>query len=148
MPIPELNSDGLLPPGLFDCSLPEIQSRFGSFQHSDQRPRLFARLQQLITAMKASRLFGALIIDGSFVTAKPAPDDIDLVAMLQPGQNFEQDLPMSEYALLSRAMLRRRYGFDVVVAEADSSLYRTYIEFFSRVREAPELRKGLLRLPL
>ncbi|HEX7863178.1 MAG TPA: hypothetical protein VF773_22810 [Verrucomicrobiae bacterium] len=98
--------------------------------------------------MKASRLFGALIIDGSFVTAKPAPDDIDLVAMLQPGQNFEQDLPMSEYALLSRAMLRRRYGFDVVVAEADSSLYRTYIEFFSRVREAPELRKGLLRLPL
>ncbi len=48
---------------------------------------------------------------------------------------------MSEYSLVSRALLRRRFGFDVVVAERDSALYKTYVEFFSRVREAPELRK-------
>ncbi len=46
---------------------------------------------------------------------------------------------MSEYSLVSRALLRRRFGFDVVVAERDSALYKTYVEFFSRVREAPEL---------
>jgi hypothetical protein len=51
-------------------------------------------------------------------------------------------------ANLSRALLRRRFGFDVMVAESDSSLYRTYIEFFSRVREAPGLRKGMLRVRL
>ena len=27
---------------------------------------------------------------------------------------FERDLPMSEYALVWRPMLRRRFGFDVV----------------------------------
>lgn len=86
--------------------------------------------------------------DGSFVTAKPAPDDIDLVAVLRPGHDFERDLPMSEYALVSHAMLRRRYSFDVIVAERDSQLYRTYVEFFSRVRELPDARKGLLRLRL
>ena len=32
----------------------------------------------------------------SLVTAKPAPNDIDLVAVLRPGQDFERDLPMSE----------------------------------------------------
>ena len=53
---------------------------------------------------------------------------------------------MSEYALVSRAMLRRRFGFDIIVAERDSQLYGTYVEFFSRVREQPEARKGLLRL--
>jgi hypothetical protein len=109
---------------------------------------LFERLQEMVTTMKASGLFSSLMIDGSFVTDKPAPNDIDLLAILRPGQNLERDLPMSDYALLSRAILRRRFGFDVVVAEPDSSLYRTYVDFFSRVREAPELRKGLLRLEL
>lgn len=97
---------------------------------------------------RESGLFFALLIDGSFVTDKPAPNDIDVVALLRPGLNLERDLPMSDYALLSRTLLRRRFGFDVVVAEQDSSLYRTYVDFFSRVREAPGLRKGLLRLML
>jgi hypothetical protein len=89
-----------------------------------------------------------LIIDGSFVTAKLAPNDVDLVAVLKSGHDFERDLRMSEYALVSRALLRRRFGFDVIVAEEGSTLYRTYVEFFSRVREAPVMRKGLLRLLL
>jgi hypothetical protein len=98
--------------------------------------------------MRSSGLFETLVVDGSFVTAKLAPNDVDLVAVLRPGHDFERDLPMSEYSLVSRTLLRRRFGFDVIVAERDSSLYRTYIEFFSRVREAPELRKGLLRVRL
>lgn len=89
-----------------------------------------------------------LLIDGSFVTAKPAPNDIDLMAVLRSGHNFERDLPMSEYTLVSRALLRRRFGFDVIIAEKESQLYRTYEEFFSRVREDPEVRKGLLLVRL
>jgi len=45
-------------------------------------------------------------------------------------------------------MLKRRFGFDVVLATRGSALYDTYVEFFSRMREAPHLRKGLLRLRL
>ena len=55
---------------------------------------------------------------------------------------------MSEYALVSRAMLRRRYAFDVVIAEKDSALYKTYIEFFSGERDSPNVSKGILRLSL
>jgi hypothetical protein len=87
-------------------------------------------------------------VDGSFVTSKLAPNDIDLIAVLRPGHNFERDLPMSEYALVSRTMLRRRFGFDVIVAERESTVYNTYVEFFSRVREFPALRKGLLQVSL
>ena len=148
MPIPALNSDGLLPAGIFDCSLADVRVRFGAFQGSDTRQRLFTRLEELVTTMQRSALFEVLLLDGSFVTAKPVPNDIDLVAVLRPGHNFERDLPMSEYALVSRAMLRRRFGFDIIIAEPDSHLYRSYIEFFSRVRERPEARKGLLRLTL
>ncbi len=148
MPIPGLSSEGFLPAGLFDCELPEVSARFGVFSGSDRRPQLFARLEQLARALRSSGLFEELIIDGSFVTAKALPNDIDAIAVLRPGHNFERDLPMSEYALVSRALLRRRFGFDVIVAERNSALYRTYVEFFSRVREAPELRKGLLRVRL
>jgi hypothetical protein len=148
MPIPALNTDGVLPAGIFDCTLVELRERFGCFQVSDQRTRLFARLEELVGAVQRSGLFEALLVDGSFVTAKPAPSDVDLVAVLRPGHDFERDLPMSEYALVSRAMLLRQFGFDVVIAERTSQLYSTYVEFFSRVRENPDMRKGLLRLSL
>ncbi len=98
--------------------------------------------------MQRSGLFTALLVDGSFVTAKATPNDIDLIAVLKPGHDFERDLPMSEYAMVSRAILRRRFGFDVMVAEANTQLFRTYVEFFSRVRDNPDTRKGLLRLSL
>lgn len=143
-----LTAEGLLPPGIFDCALPEIRARFGGFHFSDQRPRLYGRLEELIVATRSSSLFAALLIDGSFVTAKPQPNDIDILAVLRPGHNFERDLSMSEYALVSRTLLRRRFGFDVIVAEQESLLYMTYVEFFGRVRESPAVRKGLLRLLL
>ena len=148
MPIPALNRDGFLPPGIHECSLDEIRPRFGGFQQRDRRPHLFTRLEELVTAMAGSGLFESVLVDGSFVTAKPAPNDVDLLAVLKAGHDFEQDLPVSDYALVSRSILRRRFGFDVVVVEGNSIVYETYIEFFGRVREAPDLRKGILRLRL
>ena len=98
--------------------------------------------------MQRSGLFESLLIDGSFVTAKPAPNDIDVIAVLRPGHDFECDLPVSEYALVSRAMLARRFRFDVIIAERDSVVYKTYVDVFSLVREATGLRKGLVRMML
>lgn len=148
MPIPALDSSGFLPHGVFDCTLTEVRERFGRVQETDRRPRLFVRLEELYRAMQRSGLFESLLVDGSFVTSKAAPNDIDLVAVLLPGHNFERDLPMSEYSLISRLMLRRRFGFDVMVAERGSVLYNTYLEFFSRIRDNQDMRKGLLRLVL
>jgi len=93
VPIPSLNAEGLLPLGIHDCSLPELRVRFASFQGSDHRARLFTRLEELVGVMQRSGLFEALLIDGSFVTGKPAPNDIDLLAVLRPGHDFERDLP-------------------------------------------------------
>jgi hypothetical protein len=148
MPIPPLNADGLLPVGIHDAQIDEICSPFGNFQESDRRTKLFARLSEFVQAASASGLFEELLIDGSFVTAKAVPNDIDIIAVLKPGHDFERDLPMSEYSLVSRTILRRRFGFDVIVAERASSVYRSFVEFFGRVRPAPDLKKGLLGLRL
>ncbi len=55
---------------------------------------------------------------------------------------------MSEYVVVSRPLLKRRFGVGAVLVRRNSPLYDAYVEFFSRVREAPQLRKGLLRLSL
>jgi hypothetical protein len=110
--------------------------------------RLFARLEELALALRSSGLFEAVIIDGSFVTAKVVPNDIDVIAVLRSGHNFEEELSVSQYWLVSRPLLRRRYGFDAFVAESGSMLYKKYVEFFSRVRASPGARKGLLRVVL
>lgn len=44
--------------------------------------------------------------------------------------------------------MRKRFGFDVVLVESETPLYDKAVEFFARVRESTELRKGLLRLRL
>jgi len=54
MPIPALNADGLLPAGVFDCTLPEVRVRFGAFRGSDHRARLFARLEELVLLMQST----------------------------------------------------------------------------------------------
>jgi hypothetical protein len=148
MPIPELTPEGLLPAGIFDSTVEEIRQRFGTFQGSDRRPRLFARLQQFVVAIRNTGLFEAVLIDGSFVTGKPAPNDIDVIAVLHRGHDFERVFSMFEYAFLSRQLLRQRFGFDVVLVEEHSPLYDKAVEFFGRVRESTHLRKGLLRLVL
>jgi hypothetical protein len=148
MSLPPLNAHGFLPPGIHDATLEELRESFGTFQESDRRTKLFARLAELIQAMRTSALFDELLIDGSFVTATPAPNDVDLIAVLKAGHNFERDLPMSEYSLISRALLRRRFLFDVIVAERSSDVYKSYVEFFGRIRDRPDLKKGLVRLRL
>lgn len=148
MAIPQLTTHGLLPIGIFDCTLEEVRQRFGGFQQSAQRPRLFARLQEFTVAIRRTGLFEAILIDGSFVTEKSAPNDVDLIAILHRGHDFERELPMFEYALLSRPLLRQRFGFDVVLVERDSQVYDDAVEFFTRLRHSTGLRKGLLRLIL
>ena len=49
----------------------------------------------------------ALVINGSFVTAKPHPNDIDLIVVLPAGHDFRADLGVSEYNVVDRSRVRR-----------------------------------------
>jgi hypothetical protein len=148
MPIPQLNANGLLPVGIHDATLDEIRQRFGSFQGSDRRMRLFANFEQLVMQLRKSSRFSAIIVDGSFVTAKPVPEDIDVIVVLQRGRDWTADPGPSDYALVSRSALRRRFGFDAFLAAEGGADYERYVEFFGRLRETSSIRKGMLRIEL
>ena len=148
MPIPPLDEHGLLPAGVHDCTLEEIRARFGSFQGTDRRTRLFQKLQELVAEARAVKFCRSLLVDGSFVTAKLDPNDIDLVLVLPLDHDIKADLTPAAYALVSKKRVQKRYGFDIVSVREQTLEYDEAVAFFHQVRGKRALRKGILRLQL
>jgi hypothetical protein len=146
--IPQLNSFGLLPQGIHDCSLEDVRTRFGSFQGNDTRPRLMEKLKAFVDELRAAGMVRAIIVDDSFVTNIESPNDIDLLIVLPAGHDFRVDLTPVQYRVVDRPRIRRVYGLDVFVVEEDSSDYAALIRLFHRVRLQPRLTKGILRVGL
>jgi hypothetical protein len=146
MPIPELNEHGFLPEGIHEASLEEVRERFGRFQRTDRRPTPFTRLALFLAEVRASGLVEAVIVDGSFVSAKDEPSDIDLILVLRPDHDYHAQLKPFEYNALSKGSVRRRYRFDILIAHQGSDEQKKYVDLFQRVKNVPDLRKGVVEV--
>jgi hypothetical protein len=142
MPIPSLDANGRLVSGIHDCSIRDVEQRFGRFQGSDRRPRLWSALETLISELRAARVGLFLVINGSFVTSKPAPEDIDLILVVSASHDFGRELSPAEYNVLSSQRVRRRHGLDLLVAREDSDQYQRYLKLFQQVRLEPDQKKA------
>lgn len=89
-----------------------------------------------------------MIVNGSFVSGKAEPNDIDLIVELDASHDFTADLNPAEYNVVSKIRVFRRYGFDLLVARSGSPEYCRWVEFFQQVRLEPGVRKGILRVTL
>jgi len=141
--IPKFRADGFLPEGLYLASEAHITFRFGS--SSPRRRRLTLRLRRWI---ELTRRVGGLrlLIDGSFVTAKDNPGDIDAVIWLPP--DFQKQIEQGiEAALELEEMILTRRPEEIFAAE-DETDWKEWIAFFSRTREADGRCKGLVEVKL
>ena len=151
--IPELH-DGVLPAGLHLCTLEEVKGAFGKFSGSDRRSELTERLTRYIRDTRTSGVASAVVIDGSYVTAKEAPGDIDLIVALRPELDLTAEMRPLEYNIVSKSMVRKLFGFDVLPAVDGSETYQRFLDFFSRVKlndpgqKTGQKRKGVLRIEL
>jgi hypothetical protein len=148
--LPSLNSHGVLDPGFYDLSLTEVSELFGQFQRTDRRLELFKRLTALVEEVKAFTFSHQLIIDGSFITSKDEPSDVDLIFVVKEGTfPLATVINPFEYNALSSKRLKKKYAFDVIVVNERSQAYDSYVEYFTRLKEGPsDVRKGLVRLEL
>ena len=141
--IPDFRPDGYLPEGMFLASEVEVTFRFGTSNR--QRRRLVIRIRrwiELAREIRAQRLF----IDGSFITAKPEPNDVDAVVLLPP--DFENQIATNADAATEfEEMLLTRRPEEIFAAE-DEADWNDWVEFFSRTREADGRRKGLVEIEL
>jgi hypothetical protein len=141
--IPPFRADGYLPEGIYMCSEAEVIFRFGS--SSRRRRRLVLRLRRGIELGRQVRA-QRLLVDGSFVTAKEDPHDIDTVILLP--QDFTQQLAQ-EYApaLELEEMLLTRRPEEIFAAE-DETDWEEWIDFFRQTREPDGRHKGLVEIQL
>lgn len=150
MAIPDFVAPGFLPPGVHDASLEDIAARFG--HENDRRTELFGKLEQFVGLAKQFALFTAFFVDGSFVTDKPSPGDIDGVLEL-PRADFARLLVHPKaLQLLDRAAVKKTYEVHLFIEPPPSPMGA----FFQRMRpeEAivrgvqPDACRGILRVSL
>src|SRR4051812_35620221 len=87
-----------------------------------------------------------LLLDGSFVTAKAEPDDVDAV-MLLPANFLNLVAQGVEPAVELEEMFLTRQPEELFPAE-DEAVWQGWCEFFSRTREPDQRRKGIVEIRL
>jgi hypothetical protein len=141
--IPAFRADGYLPEGLYLASEAEVLFRFGT--STRRRRRLALRVRRWI---ELARDVGGqrLLIDGSFITAKGEPNDIDAVLLIPT--NFQEQIDQGNLAAVElEGMLLTRRPEELFAAE-DGQDWDDWVEFFGRTREADGRRKGLVEIEL
>jgi hypothetical protein len=81
MPLPNFDSKGELPEGVHQATIDEIVARFG--HGTPQRQAVTADLLRIYNLVKATGKTERFIIFGSYITAKPEPNDVDIVFIMR-----------------------------------------------------------------
>ena len=82
MPLPVLRADGTLPPGIHHATLDEVFAAFPAA--TAERQALNTAVELCVATIKRLGLADQIALDGSYVSAKANPSDVDLV-LLTPG---------------------------------------------------------------
>lgn len=117
-----------------------------------QRALLFASLQQWLQKLQALHVQAILWIDGSFVTAKYGPDDIDCI-MWNPTTSIEltSEQWSEVHELTDRDVAKARFGIDFYLEKpnADERLHRqAYFRGLFGFQHDEKTPKGFVELKL
>jgi hypothetical protein len=132
--IPDFDSHGNLPAGVHRAEIEDVEQRFGHGSHGRE-----AGMQALHWLIPMCRRAGIvrLILNGSFVTDKHDPGDVD--CLLVPGVGFDSN---------SDATIALQIGLpylSIQIIETPEDL-AYYLKFFGSDRDGRP--KGLVEIPL
>ena len=143
MPIPAFRPDGYLPEGLHLETLEEIALCFGT--STPRRQSLLGRLERWVEFARAIGLL-RFFVDGSFVTQKPTPGDVDAVVWLPP--DFEGQVDAGSPVAVALAEMIETRQPEELFAAANALEWQDWVEFFSQTRELDGRRKGIVEVQL
>ncbi|MCX7429036.1 MAG: hypothetical protein NTW96_25845 [Planctomycetia bacterium] len=138
---PLFDDDGFIPP-IQVCTEAEVTRWFG---FTGRRQHLLARVREWIGLARAVKAEG-LLLDGSFVTGKNQPGDVDAVVLL-PHDFYDRLGAGDPSATRLSDMIRAREPKELFAAEDDEDWWR-WFGFFSRTRKANGRYRGLIEVML
>lgn len=148
MPIPEFTEYGLLPQGIHDCTPDEAERFLCSNEH---RSAIWNGLQKFLAWAASLPTPSAILIDGSYVTDKPMPEDVDVVVDISSCSLADQQIWVDGWATQHQDMkdVNRVDFYPFAIGHGND-----FSEFFQYVRVddafrrgvSPQVRKGILRV--
>jgi hypothetical protein len=141
--LPEFTAGGLLPQGVHPATLEEVLERFGGNERREQL------LTGLVEALRLLRAAGCrrVYINGSFVTSKERPNDIDGCWDIE-GVDADALDPVFFDFDDGRAAQKARFGAEFFPAQVPEGLTgRAFLDFFQVDRQTGE-PKGIIELRL
>ncbi len=78
--IPPFDDNGFLPPGIHPANLDEIERRFGS--STELRQAQFQSVRWLLEVIQGQSGILRVILNGSFATDVPGPNDVDCAILV------------------------------------------------------------------
>lgn len=141
--IPEFTASGLLPQGIHSATLDEVRERFGG---NERRRQLLAGLVAALLLLRAAGC-RRVYINGSFVTAKELPNDIDALYDIDGVDADALDDVFFDFAD-GRAAQKARFGCEFFPAQVTEGVTgRAFLDFFQIDKQTGE-PKGIIELKL
>ena len=141
----------LLPAGIHSQSLTDLEKLcLIAFPESGRRPVLFDGLNRFINQLQSMGIVGSLWIDGSFLTSKSDPTDIDVVLLFDDSNinALSQDVQAQLTQLLDKANAMQRYGIDIYIIDRSDIRWSAYWRgFFGFCRDG-RTPKGIAEISL
>lgn len=113
--IPPFDDNGNLPPGVHHVHLSDIEKRF---TWTEKRKELFQGLTEAVVNLSFAGVL-LLYIDGSFITSKDDPSDVDGCWVWNPGVNYQLLDPVLTDRKPPREKMKQKYGVDLLVQGYD-----------------------------
>ncbi|MEO8493483.1 MAG: hypothetical protein ABI614_00320 [Planctomycetota bacterium] len=110
MSLPDFNGHGDLPVGVHPAGMDEVVQRFG--RGSNDRVSNARNLRHIHELAKQTGGLQRFIVFGSFVTAKPDPNDVDVILVMADGFQPDQ-APIATRALFDHAVAQVRYNASI-----------------------------------
>lgn len=141
--IPEFDSSGRLPPGIYPASWNEVLARFG---FTPKRKAMLRRLRAALGLLRRANCKAAYI-DGSFVTRKPEPGDYDVCWDAKSVRFEKLDSIFLDFSY-NRRQQKRRFAGEFFPADLPEGLSgKLYLNFFQLDKETGE-PKGIIAIDL
>jgi hypothetical protein len=142
MPLPELDRYGDLPVGVHQASLDEVIARFG--HGTPQRQLVTKRLLRIYDLARGTGKLERFVIFGSYVTAKPNPNDVDIILIMRDDFR-EGDYTDDVLPLFNHLRAKEELGASVFWTRPGAVLLETVDEFVAYWQVTRELgRRGII----
>lgn len=132
----------VLPPGVYDSTLSEIEARFATTPHRRALFAGFVRVAQALTIAGCRTVY----LDGSFVTGKPHPSDFDGCWELAGVDPTCLDPVLLRFENKREAQKHKFQG-EMFIAEYPGAPGVSFLDFF-QIEKSSGRPKGIIRVRL